>query len=305
MAEIENELIRTPTDLEILKNTIKYIIITPVRDEEHFIDKTILSVINQTIVPVKWIIVNDGSKDKTGEIIEKYSKINNWIVPVHRPDRGFRKNGSGVMEAFYDGYKKIIEEFDFLVKLDGDLSFENDYFEKCFNKFKQNSKLGIGGGVITSIDGERKVLEKDVKFHVRGATKIYRRECWQTIGHLIMAPGWDTLDEIKANMNNWETMTFFDIPIIQHKMTGGADGTWQNWVKNGLANYIAGYHPIFMILKCLKRIFNKPYFITSLGLWWGYCSGYINKTPKVNEPDLIQYLRKEQMKKLLLKKSIW
>lgn len=291
--------------IDILETEINYVIISPVRDEENYIEKTIKSVVNQTIIPDRWIIVNDGSKDKTGAIIDQYAKEYSWIIPVHRKDRGYRKNGSGVMEAFYEGYKKINGEFDFLVKLDGDLSFESDYFEKCFAKFRLNSELGIGGGVITSLHENQKIFEKDVKFHVRGATKIYKRACWESIGQLVIAPGWDTLDELKANMNNWQTETFFDIPIIQHKITGGADGTWKNAVKNGKANYISGYHPLFMLVKLFKRLFQKPFVIGSIGLFWGYISGYIFKRPRVNEMELIKFIRKEQINRLLFKKSIW
>lgn len=284
---------------------VNYVIITPVRDEEQYFEKTIVSVASQTILPTQWIIVNDGSKDRTGEIIDNYSKKYSWIIPVHRKDRGFRKNGSGVMEAFYEGYEKTNTHFDFLVKLDGDLSFESNYFEKCFEKFAQNEKLGIGGGVITSLNGNQKVFEKDVRFHVRGATKIYKRDCWESIGQLVIAPGWDTLDEIKANMNSWHTETFFDIPLTQHKITGGADGNWKNSVKNGKANFISGYHPLFMLMKCIKRLPRKPIVIGALGLFWGYLTGYIFKIPRVDDSALIRYIRKEQINRLLLKKSIW
>jgi glycosyltransferase involved in cell wall biosynthesis len=261
---------------------------------------------SQTVLPAQWIIVDDGSTDSTGDIIDAAAKKHAWIKTVHRANRGFRKNGGGVIEAFYDGYTVLTsKDFDFIIKLDGDLSFKPDYFERCFEKFGKNQRLGIGGGIITSVFESQTIVEGSPRFHVRGATKIYRKACWNDIDHLIKAPGWDTLDEVKANMKGWSTESFQDLGLVQHKMTGSADGSWNNWVKNGLANYISGYHPLFMLFKCIKRLPNKPRVIAAVGLMWGFCLGYIKRTPQVNEPDLIAYLRKEQIKKLLLKKSIW
>src|SRR6202171_3709049 len=125
-------------------SNIKYVIITPARDEEAHLQKTIESVVAQTIRPVEWLIVNDGSTDRTGEIIDEYSARYPWIRAVHRTNRGFRKAGGGVVDAFNDGYRTTTKDWDFIVKLDGDLSFEPDYFEKCFNHFEREPKLGVG-----------------------------------------------------------------------------------------------------------------------------------------------------------------
>lgn len=283
-----------------------YIIITPVRNEEEYIEKTIVSVARQTIKPAEWVIVNDGSTDNTGKIIDEFSRQYPWIRTIHRENRGFRKAGGGVMEAFYDGYNSIqSSEFDFIVKLDGDLSFSEDYFEKCFREFDKDSKLGIGGGMVVHEIRGKLELEEAPLFHVRGATKIYRKACWEAIGELIKAPGWDTLDEVKANMLGWKTRSFPEIILIHHRFTGQADGTWRNWVKNGTANYISGYHPLFMSFKCIKRIFQKPYVIGSLGLFYGFIEGYMKKIPQIDDRELIRYIREQQIRKLMLRKSIW
>ncbi len=121
----------------------RYVIITPVRDEERFIESTIESVCRQSARPAEWVIVDDGSTDRTGDIIDRYAAQNSWITVVHRPNRGFRKAGGGVMEAFYDGYKAAqCKDWDFIVKLDGDLSFAPEYFEKCFGYFQRDPELG-------------------------------------------------------------------------------------------------------------------------------------------------------------------
>lgn len=295
-------------DSMVKPNGYGYIVITPVRDEADHIVKTIDSMAQQTILPMKWFIVNDGSTDRTPQIIDSASQKYPWIHVIHRSNRGFRKSGGGVVEAFYDGYSAIGPlNWTFLVKLDGDLSFDNDYFEKCFERFACDPLLGIGGGTICTLEDCQLKIENpsDPPFHVRGATKIYRRKCWEQISPLVVAPGWDTIDEVKANMHGWGTRTFPDINLIQLKPTGSADGNWRNWYKNGLANYITGYHPVFMVAKCLKRTLKKPFFIASTALWVGFCTGYLKRVPQIQDKETIRYLRGQQVRRLLLRSSIY
>ncbi|MBD3338541.1 MAG: glycosyltransferase [Candidatus Lokiarchaeota archaeon] len=287
--------------------TIKYIIITPVRNEEKYIENTLISVSKQSLLPVQWIIVNDGSTDNTEPIIKTYADENEFITLVNRENRGYRKAGGGVIESFYEGYKHIkTDDWHFLVKLDGDLSFNSDYFEKCFDEFEKMPQLGIGGGdIYHELNGGNLLLEKQPKFHVRGATKIYKNECWQAIGGLIKAPGWDTIDEVKANMLGWSTQSFSHLKLTHHRYTGAADGSWKNSVKNGRANYISGYHPFFMIAKCINRISTKPFLIGSIGLFYGYIWSYLKKTERINDKKLIKFLRQQQINLLLRRKTIW
>lgn len=284
----------------------KYVIITPARDEEAHIERTILSVVEQTIQPVQWIIVNDGSRDRTGEIIDRYAAFYPWIQALHRSNRGFRQAGGGVISAFYDGYAKLeTSDWDFVVKLDADLSFAPWYFESCFAEFAKDERLGIaGGGIYHHEDGGLK-LEPNPMFHVRGATKIYRRECWDKLDGLLRAPGWDTVDEVKANMLGWSTRTLPHLQLFHFRFTGAADGAWKDCIKNGRANYVSGYHPLYMLFKCIKRIFQKPYLIGSVGLLWGFLGAYRDRASQVADQRLINYLRNQQMRRLLLLKTIW
>lgn len=286
----------------------RYIVITPARNEQENIGHTIRSMVAQTCRPAIWVIVNDGSTDNTAAIIDTAAREHAWIVAVHRADRGFRKQGGGVVETFYDGFNRVASQpWDYLVKFDADLSFEPDYFERCFRKFDEDPKLGIGGGMISHPVKGVLVSESpgDPAFHVRGATKIYRRACWDQLGGLLQAAGWDTIDELRANMLGWSTRSFPDVPVQHHRFTGTADGAWKNYVKFGLANYITGYHPAFMALKCLKRVAQRPYLIGAIGLWWGFCRGYLHGVAQVNDPALIRYVRRQQLNKLILKPSLW
>lgn len=284
----------------------EYVIITPARDEEKYIVNTLDSVVSQTVRPQKWVIVNDGSTDRTGDILEGYASKHKWIHIIHRADRGCRKGGYGVMDAFYDGYQALnVKHWDFLVKLDGDLGFDQHYFERCFVHFQEDPSLGIGGGILLSPTNQELRLEDGPSFHVRGATKIYRRQCWAAIGGLIKAPGWDTVDEVKANMLGWSTRTFRDLEMIHYRPTGLAYGHWVDSVKGGRAGFIAGYHPIFMLVKCLKRLWQEPFLVNGVGLMYGFIRSYLDGTQPISDPDLIAYTRKQQVKRLLLMKSIW
>lgn len=286
--------------------TRKYVLISPVRDEEQYIAKTLQSVIRQTIRPAEWIIIDDGSHDETGRIIDEYAKKYPWIVALHRADRGRRLAGAGVMEAFYSGYERLqCEDWEFLGKLDGDVGLEAGYFEACFQRFAEELKLGICGGVMYCEENGQLKLDKHPMYHVRGAIKLYRRSCWTDIGGLIRSPGWDTVDEVHANMLGWHTRSFSDLKVIQYRPTGAAAGAWRDNVKNGRADYVSGYHPLFIVVKCFKRLFQKPYLVKSFAHAYGYLSGYARRIPRIRDKDLIHYIRTQQMRRLLFLESHW
>jgi poly-beta-1,6-N-acetyl-D-glucosamine synthase len=287
---------------------IRYVVITPVRDEEEFLPTTIKSMCTQTVLPYRWILVNDGSRDRTANIVEEAAVRNRWILPVHRGDRGSRAAGSGVIEAFYDGYRRVeAEDWDFIAKFDADLSFPPDYFERCIHEFAIDPNLGIAGGTCSKLQNGKLVAEytNEPKFHVRGPTKIYRRDCFRAIGGLLRAPGWDTVDQLKANMLGWKTRTFPNVRLHHLRPTGGAYGSWNDWVKNGLANYITGYDPLFMACKCIRRTFRKPHANNGAGLWLGFLKGYARRISQVKDPELIAFVRREQRRALFFRPSLW
>jgi poly-beta-1,6-N-acetyl-D-glucosamine synthase len=285
---------------------MRYVIITPMRDEEKHIEATIESMCQQTVRPAEWVIVNDGSSDRTGEIADRHAAQHSWIHVIHRENRGFRKSGGGVMEAFYDGFNSLRgDDWDFVVKLDGDLSFAADYFEKCFEHFREDPKLGIGGGEIRhDIDGQMKI-EENPRFHVRGATKIYKRECWEAIGGLWRAPGWDTIDEVKANMLGWKTYAFTDLYLVHHRFTGTEDGFFRDRVKHGVACYISGYHPLFVAASCLRRLNQKPRITGSIGIMYGFLKAHFTRPSRLEDRTYISYIRGQQLRRLCGMTTIW
>jgi poly-beta-1,6-N-acetyl-D-glucosamine synthase len=294
---------KSPRELGV---DMRYVVITPVRDEEKHLEDTIKSVLQQTVLPTEWVIVDDGSSDRTGIIADRYARQYQWIRVVHRENRGFRKSGGGVVEAFYAGHDSLQQkDWEFVVKLDGDLSFAKDYFEKCFKYFYADKKLGIGGGEIShSIDGQMRV-EENPRFHVRGATKIYRRACWEAIGGLWPASGWDTIDEVKANMLGWKTYAFKDLLLLHHRFTGTEDGLFRDRVKHGVACYVSGYHPLFVAASCLRRLSQKPFVVGSFGILYGFLKAHFTCPLRLDDRSYVAYIRSQQLRRLLGMETIW
>lgn len=287
---------------------MKLVVISPVRNEAAHLERTIRSVVRQELRPQSWVIVNDGSTDDTGKVIDAAAAAHPWIKAIHRDDRGFRQNGRGVMDAFMDGLRQAADiSWDCLAKLDGDLEFGPEVFAIISRALAAEPKLGIAGGDVFHERDGREVIESaaDPAFHVRGATKFYRRECWEAIGGLHPVTGWDTLDEVKANMLGWESRRIPEARFLHLRPTGGADGGWRNAFKNGRGSYISGYHPVYMLSKCVRRLPARPLLIQSLGLFSGYFSSYFAGVQRIADDRLIRFLRQQQLRRLFGLSSIW
>ena len=289
-------------------NTVSYVVITPVRDEEEHIQSTIESMVRQTVLPKEWVIVDDGSKDGTGKIIDEYASRYPWITgrPPQRTAASERPAAVWWMRSMTDiGALTLPAIRDFIVKFDGDLTFEADYFEKCFVEFNRDPKLGVGGGSDLLCHRWQKEIRGSPRIPCQGRHQNLSEDCWDSIGGLLAAPGWDTMDEVKANSLGWSTRSFPHLHLIHQRDTGAVDGLWPTLVKYGRANYICGYHPLFMIAKAGVRLAKKPYLIGSIGLMYGFISGYVRRVPRVNDQAAIAYLRRQQICRLLGRETIW
>jgi GT2 family glycosyltransferase len=278
-------------------NNYSYAVISPVKDEASYIEATICSMLEQTVRPAVWVIINDGSTDATQSILEKYVQENSWIKLVNRQDdAGIRKRGKGVIEAFYAGYKTLTDSYDFIVKLDGDVTFGPDYFESLFSKFVDDPLLGIaGGGLYERPDGHTWRLFT-VKDHVRGCTKVYRRECFEAIGGLVASMGWDGLDEWKALAKGWRVRSFLDLKIYHYRFTGAATGYLKSCIEQGYGAYRMGYHPLFMIVRGLRRVTDRPYVIGGLAMIGAYLMAWWQKKEILTDPSVVKYIHQSQMK---------
>lgn len=282
------------------KSSVKYIIISPVRNEEKNIEKALQSVVSQTIKPSRWIIVNDGSTDKTAEIVMEYVQKYRWISLINLSNRGYYDlMCGGEIKAFYKGYEKILDcDFEFLAKLDGDISFDKWYFENLFKEFYLNRKLGIASGACNYYEGNRLILEKSYKKHVRGAARVYRKECWDEIGGVINDLGWDAIDVYKARMLGWDTYNFEHIRMIHHVKTWSKGGLIHGRMRAGRMAFLMGTHPLFFFLKVVQESFNTPLILSGCAFLGGYMMCFIKKERPVVGPDLMSYIRKEQMSRL-------
>jgi poly-beta-1,6-N-acetyl-D-glucosamine synthase len=271
-----------------------YIIITPVKNEEKYIKFTLDSVLDQTILPAEWIIVNDGSTDRTAEIVEQYCTKSAWIKLINiKTFEEQRMGGNKVVRAFKAGYSAITnKEWDFIVKLDGDLTLPNNYFEEIFKNFTGEKKLGIcGGTIVNKYSDDKLIIEKSDQYHVRGALKTIRRECWYAIGGFKEVWAWDGLDIMEARFNGWNTKSI-DIKVIHHRPTSSAYNPIKQSYRNGYESYKFGNDIILTLVRSFVRFKNKPYFIVGFAFLAGFLMSWLNRESKVVSKDLESFMRK-------------
>lgn len=278
---------------------LTYIIISPVRNEGRWIKKTIESILKQTVLPVEYIIVDDASEDNTKEIVRNYLSENPWIHLIELPPREPMTTAEAVVRAFYKGYEtRSVQEPDFIVKLDGDLEFGASFFEDCFNAFTQDPKLGITGGTLYTLHGERWVPEHVPLHHVRGATKIYKWACWRDIDGLLPRHGWDGIDILRAQMKGWESRHLKNVIAKHYRPTGKRQGAVSTRFDRGRTAYFLGSHPLFVLLSSLRRLIDWPYIIGGLAILSGYLFAWISRDEQIDDLNLIEFNRKEQVKRM-------
>jgi len=252
----------------------RYAIISPAKDEEAFLARTIESVAGQTIQPVRWVIVDDGSRDRTAEIAARYSERYSWISVERIKRDPLRNPGPAVVAAFNAGLQKLANvDYDFLVKLDVDLVLPADYFQKLLSRFDKDKELGIASGVyVESWNGQWQAIQMPA-YHAAGASKVMRRECFEAIGGYSPNIGWDSIDEIRARALGWNTRHFADLPFQHLRQEGRGTGMLRNSVKNGVAYYLMGGDFLFLLLKVPYRMVStRPFVGGGLAILWGYLS---------------------------------
>lgn len=260
-----------------------YVIITPVKDEERYIETTIHAILRQTLRPKKWVIVDDGSQDRTAEILDIYAEHYDWIRILRIKRDAVRKLGSAEIRAFEAGRELVRdEECDFIVKLDSDLDLPADYFERILARFRENERLGIASGVILEKVGSEWHKIRMPRYHAAGASKIVRTQCFSEIGGFPLFPGWDSADEIKAQARGWRTCHFEDINIYHLRPEGSAKGSLSTGMLHGEVYYVCGGGQLFFALKVLNRaIFGKPFVVGAVMLVYGYLRAYFGKKARL------------------------
>lgn len=282
---------------------IKYALITPARNEEEFIEKTIQSVVAQTITPQAWVIVNDGSTDSTADIVEKYKTDNPFIQLINIAGDSDRNFGSKAKAVEYAYEQLADKEFDYIGNLDADISFDPDYYENILNELEANPQLGLAGGIRYDWhekDGQFKLVRPSSN-SVGGPIQLFRRDCWEAIGGYMALPygGIDAVAEISTRMKGWEVRSFPQYQVYHHRETGTAKRSpSQARFRAGIRDYTIGYHPLFELTRAVKWLAKPPYIIGGIYMMAGYLYAMLKGIERPVSDELVNYLHDEQMGRL-------
>jgi glycosyltransferase involved in cell wall biosynthesis len=281
-----------------------YVILTPAYNEGRFIGKTIEGVLAQTRLPQRWIIVDDGSTDDTGQIIQRYARQAGFIEGCQRRRDASETYYGNNVYAILQGYERVKAlDFDYLAILDADMILEPRYYEEIFRRFEANRELGIAAGVFVEEIGGRQVEAFLDRRSTPKALQVFRRACYEQIGGYVPCPngGEDTYTEILARMHGWQTWSFPEIRALHQKPVGTGDGKsiLRAKFRQGLTDYCLGTHPVFMLAKCLRRCLREvPHGSAGLARLAGFAYGYLTREPRQILDDARRYVRKEQMTRL-------
>lgn len=277
---------------------MKYYIVIPTYNEEKFIALTLQSLVEQTVLPSKIVVVNDGSTDKTEEIVQSFVSKYPFIILVNKASNAIHLPGSKVIQAFKKGLRTLDDNYDIIAKLDADLIFPKNYFETIIKHFESDSQIGMVGGFCYIEQNGKWVLENLTdKDHIRGALKAYRKETFKQIGGLKAAMGWDTVDELLCKFYNWKIVTDKSLQVKHLKPTGASYDQKARY-KQGEAFYTLGYGFWITTIASLKLALKKKkplLFIDYLiGFWQAKSSG---KELLVSD-EQAKFIRKYRLKKM-------
>ena len=281
---------------------MKYVIITPAKDEEKYIENTLKSVTIQTLLPWQWIVVDDGSMDNTAKIIKDYQKCFPWIKLVRNKNTSEKRmGGEKVVRAFYCGFKSITNhDYEFIVKLDADLTLPKNYFENVINAFKEDAQIGLCGGYCIDKKGGLLIKERVSNWHLRGAIKTYRKSCFEEIGGLKEIWNWDGFDEMKARYLGWK-VKILPNAVIHHRVTSSSYNAISYYFLSGKEKYKEGDDILLAFIRSLVRFKRKPFIICGLSFFTGYLCSSIQRPAKYVDKDFQKFIRTFHYKRIIHK----
>jgi hypothetical protein len=285
-------------------NSCRYVLVTPAYNEGRFIGKTIEGVLAQTQPPLRWVIVDDGSTDDTGEIIRRYARQAPFLDACQRRrDANETYYGNNVY-AILQGYGRVRDlDFEYLGILDADMILGPGYYEEIFRRFALNRELGIAAGTFVEEIGGRRVEAFLDRRSTPKALQVFRRACYEQIGGYVPCPhgGEDTYTEIMARMHGWQTWSFPEIQAVHQKPVGAGDGKsiLRAKFRQGVTDYCLGTHPAFMLAKCVRRCLREtPRGSAGLARLAGFLYGYLAREQRQILEEARRYVRQEQMTRL-------
>lgn len=280
---------------------MSYVLVTPVRDEEAYIEETLRSVVNQTERPDEWIIVSDGSTDRTDEIIQPYADSHPFINFIRNRDKTPRDFASQVFTIAI-GLKQLTNQSSaFIGFLDGDIRLDPTYYQTMLTEFKSDEKLGLAGGALHQKIGDRFVDQKISEDSVAGGVQLFRRACFEAIGGYIPIPkgGFDSVAEVMARMQGWKTKTFSDIPFYHLKTMNSATGSllYAKW-QQGERDYLIGNHALFELFRCAYRASERPYVFSSAIRLAAYAWLWLRRGDRAIPREVVRFKQSEQLGRL-------
>ena len=299
--QAEVPAIQGKRDMGQSSNLPSYVLVTPARNEEAFLEQTIESVIHQTFPPIKWVIVDDASTDKTPEIVSRYLGRYPWIEMVQMPPRRDRSFAAKV-NSFNAGYERVKGlPYELIGNMDADISFEPDFLSFLVGKFKEDPSLGVAGTIFREEGYSSGADSFEGQNHVSGQCQLFRRECFEEIGGYIphRAGGIDWMAVTTARMKGWKTKSFREKSFFHHRPMGTAErGAVASAFSYGQKDYYLGGHPVWQFFRVGYRTFKRPYLVAGLALGLGYVWAFLRRTPRPVSRELMAFHRKEQMSKL-------
>jgi glycosyltransferase involved in cell wall biosynthesis len=278
---------------------MNYYLIIPAHNEADFIALTLESLVSQSVVPSKVVIVNDNSTDETASIVNNYSEKYSFITLVNKTSEAMHMPGSKVIQAFHKGFETIDSNYDIIVKLDADLILPDNYFETILEHFKSDSKIGmVGGFAYIEKNGEWILENLTDKDHIRGAFKAYRKECFLQIGNLKPAMGWDTVDELLCKFYGWKVVTDATLKVKHLKPTGANYNKTARF-KQGEAFYSIGYGFFITLIASLKLAFLKGKPLLFFDYIQGFWKAKLNHKPLLVNNEQARFIRNYRWKKMI------
>jgi poly-beta-1,6-N-acetyl-D-glucosamine synthase len=283
-----------------MTDKLRYALITPARNEARYIGLTIRSMITQTRRPLKWVIVSDGSTDSTDEIVRSHTTDHPWIELLRMPERRDR-HFAGKVFAFNSGYDHIRGlDFDIIGNLDADVSFEPGHFEFLLEQMAENPQLGVAGAPFREGDFQYDYRFSNIE-NVWGGCQLFRRDCFDSIGGYmpIKTGGIDHVAVLSARMRGWQTRTFTERVCVHHRVMGTAlHGRLRADARLGQKDYSVGNHPLWQAIRVIYQMRRRPYVFGGLALGWGYLSSMLSHREISIPRDLVEFVRREQMRRL-------
>lgn len=277
---------------------MKYYIVIPSHNEQNFVSQTLDSLIKQTVLPEKVVVVNDNSTDRTEEVIAAFIKEYPWIHLVNKTSDTIHLPGSKVIQAFQKGYETLDENYDFIVKADSDLIFPQHYFETIIQHFQSDEQIGmVGGFAYIEKNGEWILENLTDKDHIRGAFKAYRKECFKQIGGLKPAMGWDTVDELLSKFYGWKVVTDATLKVKHLKPTGANYNKTARY-KQGEAFYALGYGFFITAIASAKLAMMKKKPLLFIDYMKGFWKAKLAKKPLLVTKEQAQFIRNYRWKKM-------